>query len=291
MFMCKGWQQVVPKSLVRTVGAAHYVRPMATIGFPEYLQHLRVESQRFRDVLTSCDPAARVPGCPEWDAADLLWHLAGVQWFWGTTIRDRPAKAADDAEPARPETYDGLLAAFDEYSALLVSELEKADPAEPAWSWSEEQTVGFTFRRQAHEALIHRLDAEQAAGDVTPLDPTLAADGVLECLDIMYGGCPPWGEFHGLPHHVRVDCTDTGDRVWVQIGRFAGTDPDDGQHYDDDDIQVVPDPGTEADAVVEGPAGALDTWLWRRGDDAEITVHGDRNIYDHLRQVLDQPIN
>ena len=41
----------------------------------------------------------------------------------------------------------------------------RADPAEPAWTWSAEQTVGFTLRRQAHEALIHRLDAEQTAGD------------------------------------------------------------------------------------------------------------------------------
>ena len=73
----------------------------------------------------------------------------------------------------------------------------------------------------------------------------------------MYGGCPPWGEFTGLPHHVRVDCTDTGDRVWVQIGRFVGTDPDDDKYYDDNDISVVPDPGAEPDAVVAGPAAAL----------------------------------
>jgi uncharacterized protein (TIGR03083 family) len=266
---------------------------MVSIGFPEYLEHIRAESQRFRDVLADCDPEARVPGCPDWNAADLLWHLAGVQWFWGNTVRLRPAAMREeDPEPDRPDSYAGLLAAFDEYSSAFIAEIERADPSEPAWSWSAEQTVGFTFRRQAHEALIHRLDAEQAAGDVTPLDRTLAADGVQECLDIMYGGCPPWGEFHGLPHYVRVDCTDTGDRVWVQIGRFTGTDPGDGQHYDDeDDIGVVPDPGTEADAVVEGPAAPLDAWLWRRGDDSEIAVHGDRHIYEHLKKVVDQPIN
>ena len=170
-------------------------------------------------------------------------------------------------------------------------QLEQADPAEPAWTWSTEQTVGFTFRRQAHEALIHRLDAEQTAGAVTPLDPALAADGVLECLDVMFGGCPPWGEFHPLPHHVRVDCTDTGDRVWVQIGRFVGTDPKDDTSYDDNDISVVADPGVEPDAVVEGPAAALDAWLWRRGDDAEIAIHGDRRIYDHFREAVNHPID
>ena len=204
----------------------------------------------------------------------------------------RPA-AADESAAARsgPSRTTACSPPSTTTPAGLVAELEKADPAEPAWSWSDEQTVGFTFRRQAHEALIHRLDAEQTAGDVTPLDSVLSADGVLECLDIMYGGCPPWGTFSGLPHYVRVDCTDTGDRVWVQLGRFTGTDPDDGQTYDEDDISVVADPGTDADAVVEGPAAALDAWLWRRGDDSDITVHGDRGIYDHFREAVKHPIN
>jgi uncharacterized protein (TIGR03083 family) len=265
---------------------------MASIDYPDYLGHLRSESRRFREVLATCDPQARVPACPEWDAADLLWHLAEVQWFWGTTIRTRPAAADEDAPgPERPGSYDGLLAAFDEYSVGLVAELERADPAEPAWSWSDEQTVGFTFRRQAHEALIHRLDAEQTANAVTPLDSALAADGVLECLDIMYGGCPPWGRFDGLPHYLRLECTDTGDRIWVQTGRFVGTDPDVGVSYDENDISVVADPGTDADTVIEGRAAELDTWLWRRGDDSEITVHGDRGTYDHFREAVDSPIN
>ena len=41
----------------------------------------------------------------------------------------------------------------------------------------------------------------------------------------MYGGCPEWGEFSPLPHYIRVELTDTGDDVWVQLGRFSGTDP------------------------------------------------------------------
>ena len=263
---------------------------MARLDFPTYLTHIRTESARFRDVLATCDPAARVPSCPDWDAADLLWHLAGVQRFWADIIRRRP-EGPLETEPERPSTYDGLLAAFDEHSAALASELHKAAPADPAWTWSTEQTVGFTFRRQAHEAMIHRLDAELTAGSVTPLDPALAADGVEECLDVMFGGAPPWGEFAGLPHFVRVDVTDTGESLWVQIGRFSGTDPDTDVHYDEDDIRVVADPGTEPDAGVTGPAGALDAWLWRRGDDSQIRVTGDKAVYDHFRLAVNHPIN
>ncbi|MFC6345103.1 maleylpyruvate isomerase N-terminal domain-containing protein, partial [Nocardioides hankookensis] len=109
---------------------------MTRLDFADYLRHLESDSARFREVLADCDPDARVPGCPDWTAADLLWHLARVQWFWGTTIRTRPAppEGDDDDEvggPERPASYGGLLAAYVEYSALLVSELRAADPAEP----------------------------------------------------------------------------------------------------------------------------------------------------------------
>jgi uncharacterized protein (TIGR03083 family) len=265
---------------------------MARLDYPAYLQHLRTESQRFRDVLTDCDPTARVPGCPEWDAGDLIWHLAEVQWFWAKTIRTRPTPPGEaDEGPERPESYAGLLAAFDEYSASLVAELERADPGEAAWSWSAEQKVGFTYRRQAHEALIHRLDAEQTAGQVTPLDPALATDGVQEALDVMFGGTPPWGLFIGLDHFVRVDTTDTGESVWVQLGQFTGSDPATDVSHDEPDISVVPDPGTEPDAVVAGPAGALDAWLWRRVDDSEVKVTGSLDIYARFRVAVDNPIN
>ena len=27
---------------------------------------------------------ARVEHCPDWSVADLVWHVSGVHWFWGT---------------------------------------------------------------------------------------------------------------------------------------------------------------------------------------------------------------
>lgn len=276
---------------VRTLLRHPSVGAMPRLPFPAYLDHLRRDSERFRAALTDADPRARVPSCPDWNAADLLFHLSGVQHFWSRIVAGRPAGPDGVEEPARPTSYAELLALYDASHAALVDALAGADPVEQAWTWAPEQTVGFIFRRQAHEALIHRLDAELTVGEVTPLDPALAADGVEEALDVMFGGCPPWGEFAGLPHHVRVDSTDTGDSVWVQIGRFRGTDPDDDVHYDEDDISVVADPGTEPDAVVEGAAEALDAWLWRRRDDSGVRVHGDRAVYDHFRLAVNQPIN
>src|SRR6185312_10928831 len=35
------------------------------------------------------DPAAPVPSCPGWTAADLAWHLLEVQFFWATVVERR----------------------------------------------------------------------------------------------------------------------------------------------------------------------------------------------------------
>lgn len=258
-----------------------------------YLSHLHAESARFREVLADCDPEARVPSCPDWTAADLLWHLATVQRWWAEVLVARPAQP-EEVEPPRPATYDELLAAYDGWSAELARALETADPAEEAWNWSDDHTVGFILRRQAHEALVHRVDAEQAAGVASELDATLAADGVHEVLDVMFGGCPPWGSWEPGEGLVRVDSTDTGEEFWVRFGIFSGTHPGSGTSYaDEEDFHVVaaPEGDVEPDAVVDGPAAALDLWLWHRGGDAEISVAGDEAAYARFRAVVDSPLN
>jgi uncharacterized protein (TIGR03083 family) len=262
---------------------------MTRLDHSTYLQHIGDESRRFRDVLADCDPSAAVPTCPEWRVADLVWHLGEVQRFWTWIVTHRPKDPDGYTKPERPADYPGLLAAYDDWSAALVAALGDAEPTDEAWTWSSDHTIGFISRRQAHEALIHRRDAELAAHTISPFPPELAADGVDEVLDVMYGGCPPWGSFSPLPHYVRLDVTDTGDQVWVQLGRFSGTD-EEGIAHDEDDLQVVGDPGVEPDAVISGTAEVLDARIWRRGDGAEIHLAGDLKIVDRFRAIIHQPI-
>jgi uncharacterized protein (TIGR03083 family) len=266
---------------------------MMPLPFPVYLDHIRAESARFREVLAGCEPTARVPACPDWDAADLLWHLATVQAFWAEVVRTRPAPADEEFEAKlpRPEGYDGLLAAYDGHSASMIAALESADPTDEAWHWSSDHTVGASIRRQAHEALIHRLDAEEAAGQVTSLDPTLAADGVLEALTVMYGGCPPWGTITPSDRVVEVRMTDTGDVLRVALARFTGTDPE-GTSYDEPDLALVADGHGDTLASVTGSAADLDAWLWHRGvGRVEVRLEGDKDALAELAAVLSQPIN
>ena len=281
--------------MVAGVGDPSY-RPLVTrLSYPDYLTAIRRESARFRDVLAGCDPAAQVPSCPEWTAADLLWHMTTVQHWWEAMVTNRPQTAEEMGyeEPARPEAYDALLTAYDAAHVAFLAAVEAADPAEPAYSWSadpDDHTVGFTYRRQAHEALIHRIDAELTTGTLTAMDAALAADGVDETLDKMYGALPAWGRFEPEPRYVEFRITDAGTSVWTQLGIFSGTAPDGKEYADEQDMHVVPDPGAAPDAVVTGTAADLDAWLWHRGDDAGITMTGDPGALDHVGVVLRNPI-
>ena len=261
----------------------------------DYLTHLQTETAKFRAALVDADSTASVPTCPDWTAEDLLWHLCTVQHFWADIIVGRPGGPEGVEEPARPEGQPALLALFDEGVARLQAALTDAAATEPAWSWSgnpADQTVAFTQRRQAHEALIHRLDAELVIGKVTDLDPVLAADGVREAMGVMYGGCPPWGTFTPGEQTLRLDCTDTGDEIWVRFGRFTGTDPDDDKVYDEVDLELWnPPTDTEPGAVIDGPAGAMDAWIWSRGDDSALAQTGDPDVLATFRGIISQPIN
>ena len=290
----------VGQSRVRPAFCMTSVAVMPRLEYPAYLDHIRTESARFREVLTGCDPTARVPTCPEWDAADLLWHLAGVQLFWAKVLRHRPA-TPDDAEiseePAaeRPESYAELLEAFDDYSHALATELERADPEAVAWHWSGDNRVGTTYRRQAHEALIHRIDAELAAGmPVTPLDAALADDGVAEVLGVMYGGEPEWGSFKRTGETFAVHLTDTGTELLVALGKFSGTVPGSGKVYEDEDDLWLVDDGPKPTATISGTAADVDTWLWHRDptlvpgqqESDRIRVEGDQQVLEKAAEIL-----
>ena len=101
---------------------------MARLDYPTYLQHIRDESQRFRDVLADCDPRADVPSCPDWRADDLLWHLGEVQHFWTWMVTNRPKGPDAYDDPERPGDHAGLPSSWlllvicdrDVPSALIV---------------------------------------------------------------------------------------------------------------------------------------------------------------------------
>jgi uncharacterized protein (TIGR03083 family) len=258
----------------------------------DYLTHLRNDSARALRVLRDADPGLPVPSCPGWSADDLLWHLAEVQWFWGTIVQQRlqDPDRAEEQKPDRPGSHDALVAFFEESTKLLQSTLAATEPTVEVWMWADDKSVGYIRRRQAHEALIHRLDAELTVGDVSPLDPDLASDGVHEALTVMYGGVPAWGTFSPSGRTIEVVTTDTGLSIPLQLGRWAGTSPNTGTSYDEPICEIADADGFEAEAVVRGSAPALDTWVWGRSDERGLAVEGDREVFDQLQEVVSQGI-
>lgn len=267
---------------------------MTRLAPARYLDHLHRESARFRAVLTDADPDARVPSCPDWTVADLLRHLTEVQHFWAHCVMRRPAAPDPEqgwGEPPRQDGHAHMLAYFDDVSSMLQSALTGLDPREPAWTWSDDQTVGFVLRRQTHEALIHRLDAEIASGQPSRLDPLLATDGVHEALDVMYGEQPSWGTFTPTDDHVCVRVRDTNTQIWVQLGHFIGTDPDDGTRHDGPHLRVVAAPDDEPALALTGDAGELDAWLWHRGNANGLDWAGDDDVRRRLLSILSEEID
>lgn len=256
----------------------------------DYLDHLARESARFADVLSATASDAQVPTCPGWNADDLLWHLAEVQWFWGTIVRDRvDGDAAQEMKPPHPANRPGLEEFYQSASRELGAVLAITAPDTPAWTWADDKTVGFIRRRQAHEALIHRLDAELTAGKRSGMDPLLSADGVDEAIRIMYGGdLPACGKFDtDGTRTLRVQATDTGDSWHVCLGQFTGIDPDDQRSYDQPGIDVAGrDLGTETAATIAGTAADLDCWLWGRPPEDTIERSGDPTVIDSFDAII-----
>ncbi len=103
-----------------------------------YLDHLARESARFAAALRDTAPETPVPSCPDWDADDLLWHLAEVQWFWGTIVREGITREqAEELKPERPAGQAGLLAFYERASRDLGAILAERAPDSPAWTWSD----------------------------------------------------------------------------------------------------------------------------------------------------------
>ncbi len=244
-----------------------------------YLDHIRSDSALVAGAARRrLDP--EVPCCEGWTVRDLVGHLGEVQRHKELIVRDLLTEP-----PEQPiDIPDGnLVDWFEEGAAMLFDTLAAADPSEPVWTWSDDQTVGFWYRRMAQEALIHRVDAEQSFGTVSGVDDELAADGVAELIAVMLTGLPDWATFDTTGQTV---CLSIPGRSWsLEEGRFSGTSPATGNTYEDLLAFETASPRADIATSISGDAAAMDLWLWGRGPIDELTVDGDAGLADTLRRA------
>lgn len=257
-----------------------------------FLDHLERESARFREVLAEAPAGAQVPTCPEWDTDDLIWHLAEVQWFWGEIAERRLTDGADleamnASREDRPTDRSGLLAFYDRSSERLHRVLSQLPPATELWMWSDDHSAAYIARRQAHEALVHRIDAELTAGaDRAPIDCRLAADGVDEALRIMRGyEDEPGFADQAIGAPVTIATVDAMHSWSVTPVRVTGVD-EDGDAVDVLRFRVADGPGDDTAAEISGSAADLDCWLWNRPTAGGTERQGDPQALAAVDAVL-----
>jgi len=249
----------------------------------DYLEHLRRDSLRFGELVRAGSADAAVPSCPEWRVSDLGFHLAEVQYFWASIVEGPLLDPGDVEELQRPVDAE-ISGLFDAQSLRLVRALTSATPEDQCWTWHPDgTTVSWVLRRQAHEALIHRVDAELAVvGASTAVDRSLAVDGVDEVLAVMVGGYPSWADFEHDGTSIAIRLTDDPASWQLSTGRMKGTSPNTGIAYDLEGFTVTPG-AKDADATITASAAGMDLWLWGRGND--IAVVGDHTQADRIRRI------
>ncbi len=236
---------------------------------------IRHEGNRFADVLAAVDPATPVPTCPDWTAADLLWHLTEVHLFWGGILAEgaltnEEVARIDEAKPPRPDTIGDALAIREQATTALAAQLSSLADTEPRWTWwTQDQTVGFTRRMQVCEVTMHRIDAElTAGGPVTPIGDEVATLAVDHCIDVMRAWLPDWASWQSAAT-VEFRATDTGHRWLVDLGPVTGVDPDGNQESWQRLARAAADAAPSG--TVTGTAQQLARWTWNRGSDVAVT--------------------
>lgn len=239
-----------------------------------YLELIESDAARLAS-LARRDLGADVPTCPGWTVRDLVLHVAEV--FQHKVACTRLGVMPEDWPPDPPEgdPVDHLDASL----AELLAVLREYGPDAPSATWlPEDQTAGFWYRRMAHEVAVHRVDAEAAFGEMTPIAPDLAVDGVDEILQLFIGG----------------DWTDQPDDAWRGISPEAGagraTEVIAGDHswrvtLHADRVDVLEGPG-EAAATVGGDPSDVVLWLWRRVPNELVEIAGDTDTVTALHDRL-----
>ncbi len=229
----------------------------------DYLEAIERESEQ---VLRAArrNQEAPVPSCPGWTVRDLVGHLGQVQSSVAAGVEARYLRPFP--EPAAPS--GDLLDWFEEGFHRLVAVLRDVGTEMPVWTLTGADGVPgrsrWWYRRQAHEAAVHRWDADAAVGRPVPIERALALDGIEEFFEVglAYAVRKNPGTFRGRVELAPTDC----ERRWMldlAVGRARPMS-----------VTEVAEERTR----LRGTASTLVLWLWNRPVRADLEVDGDPDL-------------
>jgi uncharacterized protein (TIGR03083 family) len=236
--------------------------------------------------IEGADLTAPVPSCPDWDFLTLVRHLGNVYNWAGTIVEERLPAPPGPEMPRQPEAMspvDWLSDRLDRILAVLrhvpedteMWNFSAASPGPPAFWW----------RRQVHETVIHRADAELACAlPVTALEPELAADNVSELFEIMrFSELGLAAGATASPASAPATSTDAQPALVIHL---HATDLPGAEWTVDTVARTVRREHTKGDVAIRGPAWSLARWCWGRPVGAEIEAFGDLETAEQWRGTI-----
>jgi uncharacterized protein (TIGR03083 family) len=216
-----------------------------------YIDELARQGRALADAAAAAGPDAAVPTCPGWTVRHLLTHTGGVHAWAASFVRAEPDADPDVAEDDLPRPDGDPIAWYREQNADLVAALRDARPDGPTGAFLPAPSpLAFWARRQAHEAAVHRTDADVAAGAPDPAaahPSAFAVDGIDE---LLLGFMSRPGKARSdVPYRLAVAPDDVAERWLVEVGPGGAT---------------ARRATGAADAVLRGSAARLYLFLWNR---------------------------
>jgi uncharacterized protein (TIGR03083 family) len=234
----------------------------------EHVDELERQGRGLADAAATAGLDAPVPACPGWVVRDLLRHTGGVHDWARRFVEADPTVDMDAAEEDLVQPTGDPVAWYRDRNAELVAALRAAPPdlAVPAFL-AAPSPLAFWARRQAHEAAVHRADADAAAGGARPdaFPLAFAVDGVDELLTAFMSRPGRLRSPH--PYALAVAPDDAAERWIVEVGPDGAT---------------ARRGSGPVRCTLRGAAGRLYLFLWNRLPD--VTVDGEAELATTWRE-------
>jgi uncharacterized protein (TIGR03083 family) len=157
---------------------------LLAVSHESFIEATRLEIIDMAALLVGMDPDLQVPACPEWKLRDLVQHTGQVHRWATRIVQTGERQRWSDVELDLPASDGGLATWLAKGGDALIAALAAVDPETQVWTFAGEASVGWWSRRMLHETVIHRIDAQQAMGEMLGfIDPEIAFDGIVELLD------------------------------------------------------------------------------------------------------------
>jgi uncharacterized protein (TIGR03083 family) len=252
---------------------------MPQLSADRYVAEIEASTAGLAEILAEHDQSLPIPTCPEWTLRQLVTHVGRTHRWAAEITRTRsdafiPFRQVPDGK--LPDDHAEQLAWLRAGAALVVDAVREAD-SDLVWTFRGPARADFWIRRMAHETLVHRADAQLAAGSVAEpvIDADVAADAIDEWLTLLTAGILGNADERtellpaGAALHIHATEDGLGGRGEWMV------------RHDADGLTVEPGHG-KGDAALTGPAASLLLVLMRRRpvSDPAVTVHGDSAVVD-----------